>query len=699
MKPVTLSRPFTQSIGLTLARILQVTVICLAIGLFIVSIPINYQQRSLLCQIEPCPPGQFTLASAQALSNLGMSVDSLVTLTLALDILVAFTYTLGAVVIFFRKPDELLTIFVTIMLVTFGTATFTGGTAGISLTYPQIEWLTITLAMIGNVAILAFLFVFPNGHFTPRWTAAILVAWLLFHIPPQYFPDSPLDLRHYPGLYSLLFTLGVASGLVAQIYRYIRVSNAIERQQTKWVVYGVTVGVGGYMVIRLLTGSLADPLASDLPVTISLGITGNLLILLLPISIVVAVLRYRLWDINPIINRTLVYGLLSAGTMLFYIFVVGFLSNYFQHSTANFIISFLATGMIAVLFEPLRRRLQRAVNRLMYGDRDDPATVLAQLSQRFESVLAPDSALQTIVETLAQTLRLPYAAISIFSPEEEEPRLISRFGLAPSEVIHLPLTYQTERLGELILAPRAAGESFSAADMNLLAIIAGQAGIAVHNLRLTNDLQRSREKLVSAQEEERRRLLRDLHDGVGPTLASFSQRLDAAADLVNNDPQASVELLKELKGQVKGTVAEIRRLVYALRPPVLDEFGLVSAIREHVAQYMGPNGLSISFEVTEPMPPLPAAVEVAAYRILLEAFTNVVRHAEATRCHIKLILDDDSLLLEVSDDGKGLSTKARSGIGTASMRERAAELGGEYTLENISSGGTRVRARLPVAKE
>jgi signal transduction histidine kinase len=133
-------------------------------------------------------------------------------------------------------------------------------------------------------------------------------------------------------------------------------------------------------------------------------------------------------------------------------------------------------------------------------------------------------------------------------------------------------------------------------------------------------------------------LRRDLHDGVGPTLASLSQRLDAAADLVNNDPQASIELLKELKGQVRSTVAEIRRLVYALRPPVLDEFGLVSAIREHVAQYRGPNGLSVAFDVTEPMPPLPAAVEVAAYRILLEAFTNIIHHADATQCRIKIVL-------------------------------------------------------------
>ncbi|MGZ9235830.1 MAG: sensor histidine kinase, partial [Anaerolineales bacterium] len=541
---------------------------------------------------------------------------------------------------------------------------------------------------------------FPDGRFMPRWTVAVPMAWALFQIPPQYFPGSPLDLRQYPGLYSLLFTLGVVSGLAAQVYRYIRLSDAIERQQTKWVVYGVTVGVGGYIITRLLTGLLADPLASDLPVTIPLGITGSVLILLLPISIVVAVLRYRLWDINPIINRTLVYGALSASTIILYIVAVGIFSNYFQNSRVNFLVSFIATGAVAVLFEPLRERLQRTVNRFMYGERDDPATVLTHLSSRLDSAFAPDSVLQTIVETLVQTLRLPYAAISVFPADaEEEPRIIAETGHPTSELIRVSLTYQTERVGELILAPRAVGEAFSTADMNLLNIIAGQAGIAVHNLRLTRDLQRSREKLITAQEEERRRLRRDLHDGIGPTLASLSQRLDNASELVKSDPEKSILLLKELKGQVKGTVAEIRRLVYALRPPVLDEFGLASALREHVAQYSGPSGMSVTFDVTEPLPPLPAAVEVAAYRIVVEAFTNIVRHAEASRCNIKIKWDGSSLFLEITDDGKGLAAKTHSGVGLSSMQERAAELGGKTFIENIPSGGTRVHARLPIGKE
>lgn len=686
-----------RSFWLNVLRVVQVIVICLTIGLFVASIPLNYEQRNTICRTGTCPPGQLTTASEQALNEIGMSVDTLVKITIALDILVAVIFAISAIVIFVRKPGDALSLFVTMMLITFGTATFTAGIQGISQANASLSWLTSTIAMIGNLGIIAFLFIFPSGRFVPRWTSLILMAWILFQLPRYYIPDSFLNLSNTsPILYNLLFTIGVLSGVGNQIYRYRRVSDAIERQQTKWVVYGLGIGIGGYIVVRLLSIFVPDPNGSGLPIALALLIVSDLFMLLLPISIAVAVVRYRLWDINPIINRTIVYGMLSASTIALYVLAVGIASRTFQE--ANFIVAFIATGVVAILFEPLRERLQRAVNRLMYGERDDPATVLARLSRRLDSALAPDSVLQTIVETLSQTLRLPYAAISLFSAEDS-PRLIASAGVSTSELIHLPLTYQAEHLGELILAPRAAGESFSTADMNLLNIIAGQAGFAVNNLRLTQDLQRSREKLVTAQEEERRRLRRDLHDGLGPTLASLSHRLDNAADLVKSDPDQSTQLLRELKGQVKETVAEIRRLVYALRPPVLDEFGLVSALREHVAPYSGPNGMSVSFDVTEPMPPLPAAVEVAAYRIVMEALTNIVQHAQATQCGIEIKVDENSLLLEVSDNGKGLASKSHSGVGLASMRERAAELGGETFIESIPSGGTRVRARLPIGKD
>jgi len=682
-----------------LARSLQVILICLTVGLFIISIPANYDQRSTVCRTEPCPPGQLTARSEDALTQSGFSVEAFVKLTIALDILIAVVFTVSAVIIFIRKPFDSFAIFVTLMLTTFGMATFTGGLQGAGSLYPSLHWLTETLAVFGNIAIVAFLYIFPNGRFTPRWTITLLAIWILFQLPRYFLPNSPLNLAvSSPLLYNILFPIGILSGIGTQIYRYRSVSNTIERQQTKWVIYGLALGITCYLVVRILSVFVPDPYGSGILIDIILNILAVLFILLVPISITIAVIRYRLWDINPVINRTLVYGTLSALTIGIYVLAVGYFASLFRNSNANYIISFVATGIIAILFEPIRERLQRTVNRLMYGERDDPATVLTNLSQRLDSAIAPASVLQTIVETLAQTLRLPYAGIILYHSDDEH-HLASSYGNPPSELTHLPLTYQAEQVGELVLAPRSLGESFSPADMKLINIIAQQAGVAVYTVSLNRDLQASRERLVTAQEEERRRLRRDLHDGVGPTLASLSQRLDTAADLVDSNPQASIEMLHELKGQVKETVAEIRRLVYALRPPVLDEFGLVSAIREHVAQYSGPKGLQITFDTIDPLPSLPAAVEVAAYRIALEAFTNIINHAEATSCNIKIKIEDNSLLLEVCDNGKGLSNNMRSGVGLTSMRERVAELRGEFSIDDNTSAGTCVYARLPISKE
>jgi hypothetical protein len=203
----TISVESSTPLWLSLAHILQVVLICLTVGLFIASIPLNYEQRSIVCRTESCPPGQLTSAGEVALSEVGMPVDALVTISIALDILVAVTYTICAVVILVRKPDEPLTIFVTIMLVTFGMATFTGGIRGIAFAYPELDWLTKTIEMIGNTAIPAFFFVFPNGRFTPRWTAAILLGWVLLILPAYYFPDSRLNVQHNVVIFGLLFVV------------------------------------------------------------------------------------------------------------------------------------------------------------------------------------------------------------------------------------------------------------------------------------------------------------------------------------------------------------------------------------------------------------------------------------------------------------------------------------------------------------
>jgi len=276
--------------------------------------------------------------------------------------------------------------------------------------------------------------------------------------------------------------------------------------------------------------------------------------------------------------------------------------------------------------------------------------------------------------------------------------LAAQYGDAPHQLLRLPLIYQAETVGHLLLGSRTPDEPFTSGDRRLLDDLARQVGVAVHATRLTGDLQRSRERLVTAREEERRRLRRDLHDGLGPTLAAQTLKVGSARALYQRDAVAADALLGELESDLQLALTDIRRLVYDLRPPALDELGLVGAIREHASRYgvgtKETQGLCIGIEAPEPLPPLPAAVEVAAYRIVQEALTNVVRHAHAHTGWVRVDVDG-SLRLEITDDGIGLPSPRHIGVGLVSMRERAEELGGSCIVERQVAGGTRVLARFP----
>ncbi|MBL8057572.1 MAG: sensor histidine kinase [Anaerolineales bacterium] len=292
---------------------------------------------------------------------------------------------------------------------------------------------------------------------------------------------------------------------------------------------------------------------------------------------------------------------------------------------------------------------------------------------------------------------MPFAAISLTACAETSGVVPVRaaYGPAVANPLRLPLVYQAETIGTLIAGPRA-GEGFSAADRRLLEALAHQAGAAVHAVQLTADLRRSREQLVTAREEERRRLRRDLHDGLGSQFAGLHLRADTLRGLIPKDPAAAQAVAAELRDEIRAAIADIRRLVYALRPPALDELGLAGALRALAAQCTAADGLQVSISAPEASPPLPAAVEVAVYRIAQEALANVVRHAHARRCCLRLAFAGE-VHLEVSDDGRGLPAGPHPGVGLRSMRERAEELGGTCRVETNIGGGARVVARLPLA--
>ena len=609
-----------------------------------------------------------------------------------------------SLVLFWRKSSDWFILLFSLVLVLTGGLFFPP--LPIALGNDGAWWALIDILVVLATVTLSFVYAFPDGRFVPGFTRWLALGWIAVSLVPV-----PILAAVYHGNwwlsppYTLVRVAFYCSLALAILYRYRRRSTPVQRQQIKWVVFAATIVVGSVSVENLGMGVLPSyfPALAVSPQLHHLvaALAINLLSVLIPLSIGIALLRYRLWDIDIIINRTLVYCVLTLSTVALYVLVVMGLGTLLR-AQGNLGLALLATGLVAVLFQPLRTRLQRAVNHLMYGDRDDPYRVISRLGQRLEATLAPEAVLPTIVETVALALRLLYAAITL--QQGEEVLTAVSYGSARGELVRLPLVYQHEAVGELALAPRAPGERFSPADRALLEDVARQAGIAAHAVRLTADLkrltvelQRERERLVTTREEERRRLRRDLHDGLGPQLASLTLKLETARNRLAHD-QLAQTLLSDLTGRTQSAVADIRRLVYALRPPALDELGLVSALRELTLQ--SSDQVSMHLDAPECLPELPAAVEVAIYRIAQESLTNVVRHSAAQHCNIRLALDEpaDWLSLSIQDDGCGLPQARRVGVGLISMRERAEELGGTWTIEHLLTGGARVLARLPYTR-
>lgn len=579
------------------------------------------------------------------------------------------------------------------------------------------RWLSIWIWIPNTLLpITLTLLLFPEGNvLSARWR---LVAWAAglgiaaYTFSMAFYPGSleelgipasnPYGIPGSAGVMNALMTIaapfllvGIFGSIASVIVRF-RHAAGIERAQLKGLsVAGVIVIVGNIL------GSIPWLISPDNPLNQELSIIAtNITLVSIVIATGVAILRYRLWDIHILVNRALVYGLLTTLIVVLYVIIVGTLGSLLQ-TTGSLPISLVGTGIIAISFQPLRERLQHGVNRLMYGERDDPYAVLGRLSERLEVVVASQSVLPTIVETIAEALKLPYAAIALRDGERISiaAEYLRPTAVAPrnaSEIEILPLVYQMEIIGQLILSPRSPGESFSHADKRLLETVARQAGVAAYNVRLTHDLQRSRERLVTTREEERRRLRRDLHDGLGPVLAAMSFKLDAIHNVADRDAGTVQRMATEIKAQMQEALADIRRIAYDLRPPALDELGLVGALKAHITSHNQLQGLQITLDAPENTPPLPAAVEVAAYRIALEALNNVSRHARAHHCYVRLSLPDD-LCLEILDDGRGLPGTVRAGVGLISMRERAEELGGKCIAEALPHGGTGITAHLPLA--
>jgi len=342
----------------------------------------------------------------------------------------------------------------------------------------------------------------------------------------------------------------------------------------------------------------------------------------------------------------------------------------------------------------LRARLQHDVNRLMYGDRDDPYRLISRLGAHLEATLTPDAILPAVAETVVHALKVPYVAIEL--KEGEVFRQVAGYGTYAEASLRIPLRYQQETIGQLLLTSRSPGESFSSVDRRLLEDLARQVGIAANAVRLSADLQRSRERLLLAREEERRRLARELHDSVSQALYSIALGARTARTLLDRAPVQAAEPLDFVLSQAESGLAEMRALIFEVRPGSLESEGLVAALEKQMASVRARYGIAVD-AVTGEEPAAPYTVKEAVYRIAQEALHNTVKHARAQRVEVRLQRHAAGLALEVCDDGVGFDPNAAfpGHLGLHTMRERAIRLSGTLDVASAVGDGTRIRVEIP----
>ncbi len=529
------------------------------------------------------------------------------------------------------------------------------------------------------------LLLFPDGRPASRaWrpvVLAVVVTSPLFvvemgsaeppggSLPSGYFRVPSFDSLEALWLVSeirVLATLLLA--VVAMVVRYRR-GDEQQRRQLLWLLLATVVALAFIVPWSFVAGT---------PIVVLFAIP------LIPAAVTVAIVRYQLLDIRLVVSRAVAWALLSLAVVVTYVVLVALLDRIISEQVGR---SVVATLVVALLVGPLLPRLQRLVDRAMYGDRRDPALVASRVGRH---LAAASGGLSGVAPAVRAALRMPYVAVS--TPRS----VVSVDGEMVDHIRAVALTYGGETVGELVVGLRPGESELADADRNVLQLVAAPLAVAVHATALTAELQASREQIVAAREEERRRLRRDLHDGLGPALTGLAFAADAASNLVDSDVARTRELLAALGADAREALADVRRLVDDLRPPALDELGLVGALRrqaERTTRRADGGAVQVQLDVPSGLPALPAAIEVAAYRIATEALTNVVRHSSgsavvlALRCGV-------SLDVEVLDDGTP-NGAWKTGVGLQSMRERAAELGGRFEAGPSPSGG-RVYACLPL---
>jgi signal transduction histidine kinase len=596
-----------------------------------------------------------------------------------------------------------------------------GGATAIALGAPT--WAP-PIVLMGTTLLLRF----PNGELLSpwwkkvEWAAAVALGATVFGIlfAPGNLADSgyprlrnPLGVEAFKPFINLVIPLILLIPLTIlasafSLVRRFRRSQGTERLQLKWLTTAAAFVAVTYLVAMISSINYAWETTADNPTWVSVAQRVAVLsFMLIPIAIGFSILRYRLYDIDVVINRAVVYGALAAFITAVYVgIVVGVGTVIGQGDRPNLGLSILATAVVAVAFQPVRERVQRFANRLVYGKRATPYEVLSHFAERMASTYAADELLPQMARILAEGTGAASADVwlkvgrhlSLSSSWPEDSRVVAPLEISGDELadipdsdLSMPVRDRGDFLGALsITKPR--GEGATPADEKLLSDLASQAGLVLRNVKLIEELRASRQRIVSAQDEERRRIERNIHDGAQQQLVALNVKLGLARTLAGKDLEKTENLIDQLQGETQDALENLRDLARGIYPPLLKDKGLLAALEAQATKA----GVPVTV-LGDGVPRLGQEVEAAVYFCVLEALQNTAKYANASQVTVRVFTQDGQLTFEVEDDGQGFDPhRVKPGSGLTNMADRLEALGGEFTLTSERGRGTTVWGRVPV---
>jgi signal transduction histidine kinase len=619
------------------------------------------------------------------------------------------------------------------LLSTYGSYAVHGGVGGTDLGGAALQIDSVMWVPIVALPATFLILLFPTGHLpSPRWrwfARVLAVGFALFFVAAIFSPGSladsgypnvqnPLGVEAIRSLLDLalvfvaLIPIGVVASLVSLVQRYRR-SSGVERLQLRWLVTAATIV--GVLYALVLPLSLAGGWSSS--TTGWLNVFENVAILsfgLIPIAIGVSVLRYRLFEIDVVVNRALLFAALAVFiTAVYLTIVIGV--GAVVGSRSNTVLSAVAAAVVALAFQPARRRAQRLADRLVYGERATPYEVLSEFSERLGNVYASDELLPRMARALAEGTGAGRADVwvrtgggfrsEISWPPDDEPAAPittqEAEGSVTSTSMLEPIRHGGELLGAVSIRKKP-GETITATEEKLVRDLATQAGLVMRNVSLTEQLldhieqlRASRQRLVAAQDEERRKLERNLHDGAQQQIVALTVKARLLGQLIERDADQARSMATQLQADATDALEELRDLARGIYPPLLADQGLVAALQSQARKSIAPVTID-----ADGVGRYPRETEAAVYFSCLEALQNVAKYANASQVTLRLFVGDGSLTFEVTDDGVGFDATARSfGTGLQGIADRLAAVGGEIQVRSTPGAGTVVTGHLPIGDE